>query len=104
ETCKRMGIDVVVVVINNNILGYQKYAETALYGRYTNVCDFNFVDHTKVAEACGIKSIKLERVEDIDEALDEAFSHNGCVLIDLITDPNNVPPVSIMDDILNKDF
>src|SRR5699024_806875 len=66
ETCKRHGIDVVLVVINNSILGYQKYAESSIFGRYTDACDFQHVDHTKVADACGVKGITLENIDDID--------------------------------------
>ena len=102
ETCKRHGIDVVLVVINNNILGYQKYAETAMYGRYTNVCDFNFVDHTKIAEACGVKAMKLDDVKNISRVLDEAMNYEGSVLIDLISDPDNIPPVTIMDGLVEN--
>ncbi|MFD4819869.1 acetolactate synthase catalytic subunit [Peribacillus butanolivorans] len=101
ETCKRLGIQVVVVVINNGILGYQKYAETANYGRYTNICDFSFVDHAKIAEACGVKGIKVNTINEIPAAIDEAFQSNETVVIDLFTDPNNIPPVGVMDVINN---
>ncbi|GAA0348647.1 acetolactate synthase catalytic subunit [Oceanobacillus oncorhynchi subsp. oncorhynchi] len=100
ETCKRLGIDVVVAVINNSVLGYQKYAETVGYNRYTNVCDFSFVDHTKVAEACDVKGIKLDDVNEISNVLNEAFNHEGSVLIDLISDSVNIPPVTIMDGLI----
>ncbi|GMX61117.1 acetolactate synthase catalytic subunit [Paenibacillus elgii] len=97
ETCKRHGIQVVVVVINNGILAYQKYAETAMLGRYTDNCDFSFVDHAKVAEACGLKGIKVEAIKDIPLAIEEAFNSNESVLIDLISDPINTPPVQLLD-------
>lgn len=100
ETCKRLGIDVVLAVINNSILGYQKYGETVLFGRYTNVCDFVDVDHTKVAEACGVKGIRLDDVKDIDRVLEEAFNSEGSVVIDLISDQDNIPPVTIMDKLI----
>lgn len=99
ETCKRLGIQVVIVVINNGILGYQKYAETAMFDRYTNICDFSPVDHTKIAEACGVKGIKVDTIKDIPAAIDEAFQANETVVIDLHSDPDNVPPVGVMDDI-----
>lgn len=102
ETCKRHGIDIVLAVINNSILGYQKYGETALVGRYTDACDFQFVDHTKIADAVGIKSIKLDKVEEVGSALDEAFNHDGSVLIDLISDTDNIPPVTIMDKLIEE--
>jgi acetolactate synthase I/II/III large subunit len=102
ETCKRLGINIVLVVINNGILGYQKLGETALFGRYTNVCDFSAVDHTKVAEACGIKTVSIRNVSDISGALDDAFNHDGSVLIDLISDPENIPPITIMDGLIKE--
>ncbi|WP_096200088.1 acetolactate synthase catalytic subunit [Bacillus sp. FJAT-45350] len=102
ETCKRLGINIVLAVINNGILGYQKLGETVLYGRYTDVCEFSFVDHTKVAEAVGVKSIKVDDVKDINRVLDEAFDHNGSVLIDVLSDPDNIPPISIMDSLVEK--
>lgn len=97
ETCRRLGIDVVIAVINNSILGYQKYGETAMYGRHTNVCDFTFVDHTKVAEACGVASATLNDICDIDSVLEKAFKTDGSFLIDLVTDANNIPPVTAME-------
>lgn len=100
ETCKRLGIKVVLAVINNSILGYQKFGETVLMGRYTNVCDFHDVDHVKVAEACGIKGIRLQNPSEIAKVLDEAFASDECVVIDLITEHDNIPPVTIMDKLL----
>ncbi|MFB7160371.1 acetolactate synthase catalytic subunit [Lysinibacillus sp. NPDC056232] len=97
ETCKRLGIQIVVAVINNGILGYQKYAESAMFGRYTNICDFSFVDHTKVAEACGIPGIRVEKIEEIAPAIEKAFSSNESVIIDLMSDDHNIPPVGVMD-------
>lgn len=99
ETCKRLGLQLVVVVINNSILGYQKYAETAMFGRYTNACDFEVVDHAKIAEACGVKGMKVDEIKDIPSVLEEAFASEETVVIDLISDPNNIPPVAVMDSI-----
>lgn len=96
ETCKREGISVVVAVINNEILAYQKLAEQARWGRNTNACDLTAVDHAAVAEACGVKGIRVDSPDQIAAALDEAFAAEGSVIIDLITDPQNVPPIPFM--------
>ncbi|HEV2647323.1 MAG TPA: acetolactate synthase catalytic subunit [Acidobacteriaceae bacterium] len=94
ETTVRHGIKVVVAVMNNGVLGYQKHAEDAGLGRHTNVCDFVPVDHAAIAEACGVKGIRLERPEDIASAIREAMAAEGSVVIDVITDPNAMPPVA----------
>jgi acetolactate synthase I/II/III large subunit len=96
ETCKREGINVVAAVINNEVLAYQKLAETVRWGRNTSACDLTAVNHAKVAEACGVKGIRVERPEQIEEALKEAFSTDGPVVIDIIADPTSVPPLPFM--------
>ena len=94
ETARRHGINVVVAVMNNTILGYQKHAETAGLGRYTNVCDFCPVDHAAIARACGIEGIRLDRAQDIEAVLQRALAADGPVLIDVIADPDAMPPVT----------
>ena len=94
ETARRHGIRVVVAVMNNAILGYQKHAEDAGLGRHTNVCDFEPVDHAAIARACGVLGMRLERAEDIALSIRRALSHDGPVLIDVIADPDAMPPVT----------
>ena len=94
ETARRHGIKLVVAVMNNAVLGYQLHAEDAGLGRHTNVCDFAPVDHAAIAEACGVKGIRIERAEDIAAAIAEALATDGPVLLDVIADPNALPPVT----------
>lgn len=97
ETCKREKINVVTAVINNEILGYQKHAERALLnGAYTNACDLTDTNLAEVAKAVGIKSIRVEKPEEIAPAIKEAFAHNGPVLLDLIIEPDCIPPIPLM--------
>jgi acetolactate synthase I/II/III large subunit len=94
ETACRHGIKVVVAVMNNGVLGYQKHAEDAGLGRHTNVCDFTPVDHAAIAEACGVRGIRLERAQDIAATIKEALAADASVLIDILADPNAMPPVT----------
>lgn len=94
ETCKREGIDVVCVVLNNEMLGYQYYAEHAKFGANTNACYIHPVDYVKVAEACGLTGFRLDDPNKIDEVLEKAFAAKGTVIIDMITDDRSVPPVT----------
>ena len=95
ETARRHGIRVVVAVMNNGILGYQKHAEDAGLGRHTDVCDFADVDHAAIARACGVKGLRLERAGDIAATIAEALATDGPVLIDVIADPSAMPPVAV---------
>lgn len=95
ETARRHGIRVVVAVMNNGILGYQKHAEDAGLGRHTNICDFADVDHAAIARACGVKGLRLERASDIAAVIAEALATDGPALIDVIADPAAMPPVTV---------
>ncbi len=101
ETARRHGIRVVVAVMNNAILGYQKHAEDAGLGRHTNVCDFADVDHAAIARACGVKGLRLERAQDIAGVIAEALATDGPVLIDVIADPAAMPPVTVFTRLAN---
>ena len=94
ETARRHGIKVVVAVMNNGVLGYQKHAEDASFKRHTNACDFEPVDHAAIARACGLKGIRLERAADIAAVIGEALAADGTVVIDVLADPDAMPPVT----------
>jgi acetolactate synthase I/II/III large subunit len=95
ETAHRHGIRIVVAVMNNGVLGYQRHAEDALLGRHTNVCDFKPVNHALIAQACGLQGIRVERPQDIAAAIKVAMDANTSVLLDVVTDPDAMPPVGV---------
>lgn len=94
ETARRMKLPVVVVVLNNQILGYQKHAELSLFGNFTDVCDFEAVDHAAIARACGCAGVRVERPGDLAEALRTALAADGTTVIDVITDQRAYPPIT----------
>lgn len=94
ETVRRLGLPITTIVLNNQILGYQKHAETAFFGGFTEACDFAPVDHAAIAHACGVHGIRVERSAEVGPALAEAFARNGPVVIDVITDPAAYPPIT----------
>ena len=64
ETAKRLGIKVTVIVLNNQILGYQWHAEDVLYGDHTDACQSGPVDHAAIARACGCEGVRIEKPAD----------------------------------------
>ena len=97
ETARRMGINVVLVVLNNQILGYEKHAEKALFGGYSDACDFHAVDHATVARACGCEGVRIDHAADFLPALQAALAANVTTVIDVITDERAYPPVTLFD-------
>ncbi len=97
ETARRQDTPVVLTVLNNGCLGYQKDAEDVKFGRHSERCYFTPVDHAAIAQAAGCRGIRVERAEDYLPALQEALSLNETTVIDVITDPMAYPPVTSFD-------
>ena len=97
ETARRQDTPVVLTVLNNGCLGYQKDAEDTKFGRHSPRCYFTPVDHARIAEACGCRGIRIEKAEDYLPALKQALASNETTVLDVITDPMAYPPVTFFD-------
>ena len=102
ETAVRTGIDVIVTVLNNGILGYQKDAEDVKFGRHTDAIYFKPVDHAAIAEACGCLGIRVDDPTDYVEALNAGLNSHRPTVIDVQTDPSAYPPVTLFDSKLEE--
>lgn len=94
ETARRMGLHVVVAVLNNQILGYQKHAEKVLFNGYSDACDFTSVDHAAIARACGCEGIRIEQPAAFLPALRTALAANTTTVLDVVTDQRAYPPIT----------
>ncbi|MCC7079992.1 MAG: acetolactate synthase catalytic subunit [Burkholderiales bacterium] len=98
ETARRTGAAVVVTVLNNGVLGYQKDAEDVKFGRHTSAVQFTPVDHAAIARACGCRGIAVKHADEYLPALREALGSGEPTLIDVDTDPEAYPPITLFDD------
>jgi acetolactate synthase-1/2/3 large subunit len=97
ETARRLGLGFVLMVLNNQVLGYQAHAEDLLFGDHSDVCDFAAVDHAAIARACGCEGRRIEDPGEIGPALDRARASDTVTLLDIVTDPKAFPPVTMYD-------
>ena len=88
---------VVVTVLNNGVLAYQLDAEDVKYGRHTGACTFSPVDHAAIARACGCRGINVRHPREYLPALREAIASGETTLIDVDTDPEAYPPITLFD-------
>jgi acetolactate synthase-1/2/3 large subunit len=102
ETMVRSNLAVIVIVINNGVLGYQKDAETAKFGRSTTACQLSPVSHAEIARACGCDAIRVDAPGDLAPALVTALTSGRPWLIDVISAPDAHPPLSLFDGTLDK--
>ena len=94
ETARRHGIKVIVTVLNNRSLAYQKHAEDVLFGAHTPAVDLGPVDHAAIATACGVHGVRIERPADYRPALEQAMEAEHATVIDVLVDPDAYPPVT----------
>ena len=95
ETAVRMNTKVIVIVLNNQILGYQWHAEEVLYGNHTDACQLSPVDHAAIARACGCEGVRIENPADFKPALERAMKSPLTTLIDVMIDPKAYPPITL---------
>ena len=97
ETARRHGISVIVTVLNNQTLGYQRHAEDVLFGAHTTAVDFVPVDHAAIARACGLQGLRVTEPTDYADALALALKSPGTTVIDAFVDPDAHPPITLFE-------
>lgn len=91
----RERLPLVVIVLNNGVLGYQKHAEELRWGASTHACDLAPVNHAMLARAQGCMGAQVATLSELDAALESALDANLPWVIDVIVDPLARPPLSL---------
>jgi acetolactate synthase-1/2/3 large subunit len=95
ETARRLKIDVVTIVLNNQILGYQLHGEEFVYKAHSDAAELGPVDHAAIARACGCHGERVSSPAQVGAALERAVSADRPAVIDLITDATARPPLNL---------
>ncbi|BAK74647.1 MAG: acetolactate synthase large subunit [Arcobacter sp.] len=85
ETAVRLGLDLTVVILNDNAYGMIKWKQTGM-GFETFGLDLDNPDFVKYAEAYGATGHRPQSVEEFEETLDKCVNGKGVHLIDLAVD------------------
>ena len=108
-TLSRHNIPVIEVVVNNHVLGMVRQWQTLFYGkRYSNTVLQDQADFVKVAEALGVKGIRVTKKEEMGPAIREAIEGGKPALIDVWIDCDEkvfpmVPAGASIDDIFDEE-
>lgn len=95
ETARRLGLGIVLVVVNNAASGYVKALQHLMYGEGAyQSSDLSETDYARTADALGCQGIRVENPSDLREAFAQAFRTDGPVVIDVIVtrDPADMLP------------
>ena len=86
-TLSRHNIPIIEVVVNNHVLGMVRQWQTLFYGkRYSNTVLQDQADFVKVAEALGVKGIRVTKKEEMGPAIREVIEGGKPALIDVWID------------------
>ena len=107
-TAVRYNVPVVVIIINNGVLGMVRQWQTLFYDKhYSNSVLERKTDFSAFAKAFGANGEAVTTPEELDEALKRAFSYEGTYIVDCKIDKDEfvlpmLPPGGSMDDIITK--
>ncbi len=84
-TLNQMKLPVKIIVLNNGTLGFVEM-EMKAHGFLDVGCELQNPNFAAMAQAIGIKGIRVEKSGDLAAALKEAFSHPGPVVVDVVSE------------------
>lgn len=101
-------LPVVIVVMNNTVLGMVRQWQKIFYGnRFAATSPHRKTDFVKLADAFGIKGMRISSDDEIESVLNEAFSYGKGVLVECVVSPDcnvlpMIPPGGSVTDTVDK--
>ena len=90
-TAVKYRLPIKIVVLKNNTLGMIRMEQILMLGNPEYGCELEPIDFAAFARACGATGFTIEDPADCGEILDRALATPGPVVIEAITDPNELP-------------
>ncbi len=90
-TLRKYNLNAKIIVIKNNALGQIKWEQMVFLGNPEFGCELEPIDFTRVAEGCGISTVRIEDPSRCSEQLREALATPGPCLIEAVVDPFEPP-------------
>jgi len=95
ETARRHDLPVVTLVINNGTLAFERHDFVYfLGGKGYEAADYLDTNFAKISEAFGCYGRRVERPNEINDAVKEALNAGKPAVVDIVTDPNEIGPVT----------
>jgi pyruvate dehydrogenase (quinone)/pyruvate oxidase len=86
-TCVKYSLPIKIIVLKNNVLGMIRWEQMMFLGNPEYGVELQNIDFAKVAEACGVTGLRVDKREDLAQTIAHALSTPGPVLIEATIDP-----------------
>jgi pyruvate dehydrogenase (quinone)/pyruvate oxidase len=90
-TAVKYQLPIKIVVLKNNTLGMIKMEQILMLGNPEYGCELEPIDFAAFARACGATGFRIEDPARCGDILDQAFATPGPVVVEAVTDPNELP-------------
>jgi pyruvate dehydrogenase (quinone)/pyruvate oxidase len=90
-TAVKYQLPIKVVILKNNTLGMIKMEQIMMLGNPEYGCELEPIDFAAFARACGAKGFRIEDPATCGEIMAQAFATPGPVIVEAVTDPNELP-------------
>jgi pyruvate dehydrogenase (quinone) len=97
-TLLQTNLPVKIIVLNNGTLGFVEL-EMKASGFLDTGCDLKNPNFAEMAQAMGIKGVRIEAPQDLRSAVREVLRHNGPALLDVVSPRQELvmPPTTTFD-------
>ena len=107
ETAHRLGLPVIVIVLNNRGLAFEYHGQKIKYGNriVPAVNDLSDLDHSGVARSFGWRGERVRTLEEFTAQFKSALSDNSCPwMIDVVVDREDFAPITNYDSLLEREI
>jgi acetolactate synthase-1/2/3 large subunit len=105
ETALRLGLPVIIVVLNNQTLAFEVHVQELLYNEVVEeVDDFVDVDYGAVARAFGADGVRVRTAAEFRDAFRTALGRNRITVIDAVIDRKAIGPVTRYDAVRDREL
>ena len=97
-TATKYDLPIKTVILNNSKLGFIALEQEGK-GLPEHSIELENPDFVRVAEACGAFGVRVDAAAELDDALTQAFAHDGPAVIDVVVSPDELimPPKITLD-------
>lgn len=107
-TMKSYNLPIVVVVMNNSVLGMVRQWQKLFYGnRFSQTDPHRATDFVALANAFGIDAMRINNDSEVESVIEKAFTLGKPVLVDCLISPDEnvlpmIPPGKTVDDMITE--